>query len=213
MAYSVSKALASPLRAFSMASSSPAMGGLRRRCWVAGRGCEGPEFIRTNLSMPILPRFGAPVGLLFGLFGAVRVIDRGVPGRKQYLSDASGEERVAQDGPKGGRPGCAGRRAEQRARNDDQERLELSAVEAGVLGGEALPLLRQIIGRVDGRHRAHGHAGSAVNAFNWVDEQLIGLGVLRFILFWMDAVDRAGIDAGCVLGADAGFRNHISHGV
>src|SRR5579875_3666501 len=129
-----------------MASSSPAIGGLRRRCWLVGRGCDGPGFIRTNLSVPIVPCGAAPLALLVVAFCAVRFIG----GVSEVFcwgtgNPALGRGRTAE--------GCMNRGWKQAARADAQRELRvrgrrnerrLAAEEGGVLGGVVLPLLRQI---------------------------------------------------------------------
>ena len=74
-----------------------------------------------------------------------------------------------------------------------------------------LPFLGKIVGGKDGRDRADGHTCPAVDAFNRIDKDLIQFRELRLILFGMNAIYRAGVDSGGILGADAGFCNYISH--
>src|SRR5574341_1065668 len=74
-----------------------------------------------------------------------------------------------------------------------------------VLGDEALPLLRHVGFLEDGRHRTFGLAGAAVDAFLGLDIELVGP--------LIDAVHGAGIDAGAVDGADAGFGDDVGHRV
>ena len=64
---------------------------------------------------------------------------------------------------------------------------------------------------VNGRYGARGHAGAAVDALFGVDEEHRRLLELGFVLAWVDAVDRADVDAGGVLGADAGVGDDECH--
>ena len=93
--------------------------------------------------------------------------------------------------------------------NSDQAML--SAVILSVPLGEALPLLRQIIKRKDGRHRADGHTSAAIDTFNRINVEHLFFGVRGLILLRMDAVHRAGDHAGGVLGPDARFCDYVSH--
>src|ERR1019366_1275089 len=61
------------------------------------------------------------------------------------------------------------------------------------------------------RNRADGNAGAAVDAFHRIDVKHLFAGELVVLLFGMDAVNGASVHASCVLGADAGFRNHVCH--
>jgi len=81
----------------------------------------------------------------------------------------------------------------------------------GVLLREVRPLLRQIVLGKNGRNGAGRHARAAIDALNWIDEQLIGLAVTAFVFFGVDAIDGTGVHAGGVLGADTGFCNHVCH--
>src|SRR6188508_2348189 len=74
---------------------------------------------------------------------------------------------------------------------------------------EAAPLLRGFIEREDGLDRAGRHAGAAVDALVGVDIEHFGRRELRFVLPGMDAIDRADVYAGRILGADAGFRDDV----
>ena len=63
--------------------------------------------------------------------------------------------------------------------------------------------------RVD---RAGLDAGVAVDALLGIDVEHLDLVVVGLVRRRMDAVDGADFDAGVVLGADAGFSDHVSHG-
>jgi hypothetical protein len=82
---------------------------------------------------------------------------------------------------------------------------------ARVLVSKAGPLFGQIVAGENSRHRADGNTGTAVDTFHGIDEELVGFGILRFIFLGINSIYRAGIDAGCVLGSNAGFRDHVSH--
>src|SRR6266852_4825514 len=88
---------------------------------------------------------------------------------------------------------------------------QLAPVVLGVALGEGLPLLRQIVQREDGRHRTHWHAGAAVNALYRIDVEHLFFAERRLILLRMNAVHRASVYAGGVLGPDARFCNHVCH--
>jgi len=77
---------------------------------------------------------------------------------------------------------------------------------------ERRPLFRQVVQREDGRHRAHGHASSAVDALYGIDIQHLFFSMRRRILFRMDTVHRASVHAGGVFGSDAWFCDHVCHG-
>src|SRR5688572_31528820 len=68
---------------------------------------------------------------------------------------------------------------------------------------EALPLIGRLVFREDRLDRAHGLAGAAVDALVGVDEELV--------LAFVDAIDRAYLDAGLVLDVDARLGDHMRH--
>src|SRR6476661_5487887 len=76
---------------------------------------------------------------------------------------------------------------------------------------EGTPLLREIVQREDGRDWADRHAGAAIDALYRVDVKHFFGSVLRVILFRMNAIHGTCVHAGCVLGSDARFCNHVSH--
>src|SRR5437879_160208 len=79
--------------------------------------------------------------------------------------------------------------------------LEVVGVELGV----SLPLLGNVVVDEDSGHRASGLTGAAVDALLGVDVKLwVFVGAV-------DAVHRANIDAGLVLGADAGLGDYVGH--
>jgi hypothetical protein len=81
----------------------------------------------------------------------------------------------------------------------------------GIPLGEVFPLFGQIIQRKDRRDRTHWYASAAVDAFDWVNVQHFFLCERSCILLGMNAIYRAGINAGGVFGPDAGFGNNESH--
>ena len=87
----------------------------------------------------------------------------------------------------------------------------LAAEVRGVFLGKVSPLFRKIVEREDGRYRAGRNAGAAVDALDWVDEELVRLGEAVFVLFGVDAIDRTCVYTGGVLGADTGFCNDVGH--
>src|ERR1035441_1154570 len=89
--------------------------------------------------------------------------------------------------------------------------VNLLAVVSGVPRREALPLLRQIVERKDRRNRANRNARAAIDAFHRVDVKQLRFRVVGLILLGMNAIDRAGVDAGGILGADAGFCYYVCH--
>ncbi len=62
-------------------------------------------------------------------------------------------------------------------------------------------LRRQFIEQVDRRSGADRHAGSAVDAFRWVDEKALHALEIRLVLLRVDTVNRTSVDAKGVLGA------------
>ena len=87
----------------------------------------------------------------------------------------------------------------------------LAAEVRGVLLREVGPFLGQVVGGKDGRNRAGRNAGAAVDALDRIDEELLGVTVVGFVLLGVDAIDRTGVYASGVLGADTRFCNDISH--
>ena len=86
----------------------------------------------------------------------------------------------------------------------------------GEVGGVALRELGPLVGQlVLGEARVHGarlDARIAVDALVGVDEEHLGLVVVGLVGRGVDAVDRAHLDAGVVLGADAGLCDDVGHG-
>src|SRR4029079_5868973 len=79
---------------------------------------------------------------------------------------------------------------------------EVIGVDLDVVG----PLLRHRVLGKDRGHRALGLAGAAVDALIGVDE------VHRILVGGVDAIDRADVDAGRVLDADARLGDDVGHG-
>src|SRR6476646_11550909 len=97
-------------------------------------------------------------------------------------------------------------------------RLELASFDvAGVLLNVGVPLLGKVIQREDRQIWADWYAGSAVDALDRVNEELVNLFEPRAaifvmcVLFRMDAVHRAGIYTGRILSYDTGFCNYVRH--
>ena len=90
-------------------------------------------------------------------------------------------------------------------------KLTLSSEILCVALGVALPLLRKIIKGKNRRHRAHRNAGAAINAFDGINIEHLFRGEFLTIFLGMNAIDRAGVHAGVVFGADARFCYDISH--
>jgi len=67
--------------------------------------------------------------------------------------------------------------------------------------------------RVDGVHRASGFASTTVDAFVWVDEQLVAAGEAGGVFLGVDAIHGADVNAACVFGANAGGGNDAGHGI
>ena len=85
--------------------------------------------------------------------------------------------------------------------------LEVVGVDLGEVG----PLLGEVVEREDGGDRAHRDAGAAIDAFDGVDVDHFDRGEIGFVLFWVDAIHRTGVDAGRVFRSDTGFRNYVCH--
>src|SRR6266849_2114695 len=81
-----------------------------------------------------------------------------------------------------------------------------------------LPLLGQVIQRKNRRDRADRHARAAIDALYGIDVELRDIIeartaiVIGRVLLRVDAIYRAGIDAGGVLYSDTGFGNDVCHG-
>src|SRR4030095_15509303 len=88
-------------------------------------------------------------------------------------------------------------------------RLFLEVV--GVQRNVFLPLVRHLVEGKDRLDRAGRDARSAVDALVRMDVEHLGALEGRLVLPGMDAIHRADVDAGAVLGADAGLRNYIGH--
>ena len=93
----------------------------------------------------------------------------------------------------------------------DSTQFSLAAEVRGVLFSKAGPLLRQVVERKDCRDRAGGNAGATVDAFDWVNEKLVGFRVAVLVFLGVDAIDRTGVYTGGVLRADTGFCNDVCH--
>src|SRR5712692_6662250 len=89
--------------------------------------------------------------------------------------------------------------------------LLLLGVPVGVDRREIRPLFRQILERENRRHRAHRNARAAVNAFHRADVEHRFLFKIRFVFPRVDAVHRANVHTGCILGSDAGLSNYVGH--
>src|SRR4026209_1082404 len=72
-----------------------------------------------------------------------------------------------------------------------------------------LPLVGQLVLGKAGVHRAGLDTGVAVDALLGIDVEHLDLVVIRLVRGRMDAIDRAYLDAGVVLGSDAGFSDHV----
>ena len=96
--------------------------------------------------------------------------------------------------------------------------LKFTAVNVILVGLDIrVPFLRQIIQRENCRHRTDRNTGAAVNALSGIDVQL-----RHFIERWaaivigaafrrMDAIHRAHIYTGGILGSDAGFGDDVGN--
>src|SRR5436305_11771179 len=74
-----------------------------------------------------------------------------------------------------------------------------------------LPLVRQLVLREAGVDRASLYARIAVDALVGIDVEHLDRVVIGLVGRRMDAVDRADLDAGVVLGADAWLRDDVCH--
>lgn len=89
--------------------------------------------------------------------------------------------------------------------------LPLAAEVLGVFLRKVAPLFWQIVESEDRGNRANGDAGTTVDAFDGIDVQDFDLFKSRIVLFGVNAVYRAGVNAGGILGAYAGFSDYICH--
>ena len=87
----------------------------------------------------------------------------------------------------------------------------LTSEEIRIFLRELAPLFRKIVEREDRGDRTYRNAGAAVDAFDGVDVEHLGIGELRLILFRMNAIDGAGVHARRIFGTDARFRNDVCH--
>src|SRR5262245_55135996 len=74
---------------------------------------------------------------------------------------------------------------------------------------EVLPLFRRFVERENRFHGTRRNAGATIDALVWMDEQLFRRFERGLVLPRMDAVDRADIDTGRILRADARFGDDI----
>src|ERR1700704_4322780 len=74
-----------------------------------------------------------------------------------------------------------------------------------------LPLFRQIVESEDCRHGANRHTGAAINAFHRIDIQHLLGSELVGILLGMNAIHRAGVNAGGIFGSNARLGNYVGH--
>lgn len=88
---------------------------------------------------------------------------------------------------------------------------QLLAVVGSVLRGEIRPFFGKIIQRKDGRHGAHRDAGAAIDALLRFDVEHFRVTEVRFVLFRVDAVHRAGVDTSGVFCSNAGFSDYVGH--
>ena len=97
--------------------------------------------------------------------------------------------------------------------NDDSARCDFcsTAVVLRVDFSVVLPLLWQVIQGEDSGYRTHWDASATVDALDWIDVQLDFRVKYRLTFSWMNAINRAGIDARGIFSSDAGFSNYISH--
>jgi Tfp pilus assembly protein PilF len=91
------------------------------------------------------------------------------------------------------------------------QRGGLPPVVGGVARGEALPLFRQIVERENGGNRTDGNARAAIDAFHRIDVEQLLVGVGRLVLLRVNAVDRAGVDAGGVFRPNTGLSDYVCH--
>src|SRR5712692_2136245 len=84
-------------------------------------------------------------------------------------------------------------------------------VPVGVDRREIRPLFRQILERENRRHRAHRNARAAVNTFHRADVEHGFFFKIRLVFARVDAVHRANVHAGGILGSDAGLSNYVGH--
>jgi hypothetical protein len=81
----------------------------------------------------------------------------------------------------------------------------------GVALLEVLPLFRQVVHCEDGRDRADWDAGAAVDALDRVNIDHFLFAECGLVFLGVNAIDRACIHAGGVLGSNAGFCDYIGH--
>ena len=74
-----------------------------------------------------------------------------------------------------------------------------------------LPLFRHFVEREDRFDGALGAGAQSMHSSGWMNSRWAAPNAL--VLARVDAIDRTHIHTRGVLGADAGFRNHVSHGI
>ena len=80
-----------------------------------------------------------------------------------------------------------------------------------VHGRELLPLFGKIFEGKDSSHGTNRDASAAIDAFDGIDVQHRFALEFLSVLFRVDTVHRAGVHTRSVLGANAWFRNYVSH--
>ena len=81
----------------------------------------------------------------------------------------------------------------------------------GVDFSKVFPVVRQIICGKDGGNRTRRHAGSAINALNWINVQLRLGAKGRFILPRVNAIHGTSIYASRIFGPNTGLSNDECH--
>src|ERR1035441_6755228 len=87
----------------------------------------------------------------------------------------------------------------------------LLSVICRVFGGELRPFLRQIVESEDGRHGAHRNAGAAVDTLYGIDVEQFGVRIGGLVLLRVNAIDRAGVDAGGIFSSNTRFSDYVCH--
>ena len=93
----------------------------------------------------------------------------------------------------------------------EYEFANLTPEELGVLLGEICPFFGEIVESKDGGYGADGDTGAAIDALDWIDIEHLLAFELWFVFLGVDAIHRAGVDAGTILSSDTRFGDYVSH--
>ena len=108
-------------------------------------------------------------------------------------------------------PGTPHKRFSTQSRRIRRPELGFVRVPVRVDWCKVRPLFRQILKRENRRHRTDRNTGTAIDAFHRTNIKLRLFFEIRLIFPWVDAVHRANVYSGGVLGSDTRLSNYVRH--